>query len=149
MLNTQNQHIFELHYYSFRESIRDYKSKLLIRIKNCKLFSLFLIFLLCFFSCSSFDLEVQYKAAEELELAGHNEEAIKLLKKIIKKSNGQGIYFGAQYKLARNYYFLNDVTNAQKVAENLLSTVPDDIDPRIPLATRMILLSIERKISSK
>jgi len=94
--------------------------------------------------CGTFDAEKNYEVAKQMDFLGRWKEAIPIFKKVIKKSKGETFY-KAQYRLGRCYYFLNDFNNSKLVCEKMLKSVPDTLDPRLVLNTKLLLVAIHRE----
>lgn len=86
--------------------------------------------------------EVLLEMAKSFEKAGLYNEAIEELKKVIKCEGKGEIQNKAKLVLARNYFFISDYEHAVQVAEELINS---DVNSKIALDAKMILLSIERK----
>ena len=78
-------------------------------------------------SCSLSDPESHYNAAVEMGLSGENEKAVKMFRKIMKHSEGEAVYYKAQYGIARNYYFMYEFSKAKDTAEDLLDNIPNEL----------------------
>ena len=94
--------------------------------------------------CGFYDAEKNYEVAKQLDFSGRWKEAVPIFKKVIKKSKGETFY-KAQYRLGRCYYFMNDFKNSRIVCKKMLQTVPDTLDPRLVLNTKLLLVAIDRE----
>ena len=94
--------------------------------------------------CGFYDAEKNYEVAKQLDFSGRWKEAVPIFKKVIRKSKGETFY-KAQYRLGRCYYFLNDFKNSKIVFEKMLESVPDTLDPRLVLNTKLLLVAIDRE----
>src|SRR3989339_1856083 len=95
-------------------------------------------------NCGFYDAEKNYEVAKQLDFSGRWKEAVPIFKKVIKKSKGETFY-KAQYRLGRCYYFMNDFKNSRIVCKKMLQTVPDTLDPRLVLNTKLLLVAIDRE----
>ena len=95
-------------------------------------------------NCGFYDAEKNYEVAKQLDFSGRWKEAVPIFKKVIKSSKGEKFY-KAQYRLGRCYYFLNDFKNSKIVCEKMLESVPDTLDPRLVLNTKLLLVAIDRE----
>ena len=106
--------------------------------------SLFAALILFSSGCGFYDSEKNYEVAKQLEFSGRWKEAVPIFKKVIKKSKSETFY-KAQYRLGRCYYFLDDFKNSKIFCEKMLQSVPDTLDPRLVLNTRLLLVAIDRE----
>jgi len=94
--------------------------------------------------CGFYDAEKNYEVARQLDLSGRWKEAVPIFKKVIRRGKGETLY-KAQYRLGRCYYFLDDFKNSKSVCEKMLQSVPDTLDPRLVLNTKLLLVAIDRE----
>ena len=81
----------------------------------------------------------------DFERAGLYEEAINQWENIIQTTDDVGTTSKAQIAIARNYFFLKNYEKSKQICEKLLDS---DINSKIALDARMILLSIDLKASN-